>query len=95
MNINFNWFSLSIVNIKRVPPRVDRLVPSSWSENVPVKINWDPGHLGVDTLLVAVLLARFSIKDDDVYFHSMFSLKEEQKNTGESQFTVSEGEGQG
>ncbi|CAH3144389.1 unnamed protein product [Pocillopora meandrina] len=86
---------LTVVNIKRVPPRVDRLVPSSWSENVPVKINWDPGHLGVDTLSVAVLLARFSMKDDDVYFHSMFSLKEEQKNTGESQFTVPEGEGQG
>lgn len=44
---------------------------------------------------MAVFLARFSIKDEDVYFHSMFTLKEEQKNTGESQFIVPEEEGQG
>ena len=84
------------MNINRVTPRVVRLIPVTWIENVPVKITWDPRHLGGDTETVTVLLARFSMKDDDdVYFHSMFPLKAEQKNTGESQFTVPKGQGQG
>ena len=91
----FVKFIFPAVNINRLTPRVVRLIPETWVENSPVKISWDPGLLGDDTLTVAILLARFSMKDDDVYFHSTFSLKAKQKNIGESQFTVPKGEGQG
>lgn len=83
------------MSLNRATPPVVRLIPERWSENVPVSITWDSSLLGDDTLTVAVFLARLSIKDEDVYFHSKFTLKEEQKNTGESQFIVPEGEGQG
>lgn len=77
VNINFNWFLFFIVNIKRVFFCVDWLVLSFWSENVFVKIIWDLGYFGVDIFLVVVFLVCFLIKDDDVYFYSMFFLKEE------------------
>ena len=83
------------VNLNRATPAVVRLNPEKWSEDVPVSIAWDPSHLGDETFTVAVLLARFSMRDDNVYFHSMLSLQEEQRNTGESQFIVPKGEGRG
>ena len=67
------------MNLNRATLAVVRLNPEKWSEDVPVSITWDPSHLGDETFTVAVLLARFSMRDDNVYFHSMFSLQEEQR----------------
>ncbi|KAL9985251.1 hypothetical protein ACROYT_G007629 [Oculina patagonica] len=83
------------VNINRVRPRVVRLRTATWIEQSPVKVTWDPGHLGSENQTVTIRLARFSMNDGHVYFHSMFPLIAEQQNTGEGQLTVPKGQGQG
>lgn len=83
------------VNINRQRPRVNRLMANTWFEERPLKVTWDPGFLGTENQTVAVELARFSMKNNDVVFDSMFTLVAEQTNTGEYQFTVPKGKGQG
>ena len=68
---------------------------NTWFEERQLKVTWDPDHLGSEDQTVAVELARFSMKNNDVVFDSMFTLVEEQANTGECQFTVPKGKGQG
>ena len=83
------------VNIKRFTPRVDRLLANTWQEQNPLRITWDPGHLGSENQKVSVQLARFATRNSVVVFDSMFTLVAEQANTGQCQFTVPKGEGQG
>ena len=83
------------VNIKRFTPRVARLLGNKWREQNPLQITWDPGQLGSESQTVAVHLARFSMRNGTVVFDSMFTLVTEQANTGEANFTVPKGEGQG
>lgn len=64
-------------------------------EKFPVRVTWDPGHLGSENQTVAIELVRFSMKHDRVYLHSMFSLVAEQQNTGEAGVSVPKGQGQG
>ena len=82
-------------NINRHRPRVNRLMADTWLEDRQLKITWDPGLLGNENQTVAVELARFSMKNSQVGFDSMFTLMEEQANTGECLFVVPKGEGQG
>ncbi len=84
-----------VVNINRNRPRVNRLMANMWFEDRQLQITWDPGHLGSENQTVAVELARFSMKNDHVVFNSMFTLVAEQDNTGECQFIVPKGKGQG
>ena len=65
-------------------------------ENVPVRVTWNPDHLGSENQTVAIKLVRFSaMKGGRVYFHSMYSLIAEQQNTGEAGVSVPKGQGQG
>ena len=83
------------VNINRVKSRVVRQLANMWQEQNPLQITWDPGHLGIENQKVSVQLARFSMRTSDVVFESMFTLVAEQANTGQCQFTVPKGKGQG
>ena len=87
--------SFLLVNINRVRPRVLRLAPATWKEEFPVRVTWDPGHLGSENQTVIIQLARFSKRKGHVYFHSMFTLIAEQQNTGEGRLTAPKGQGQG
>ncbi|XP_078360279.1 protein mesh-like [Oculina patagonica] len=87
--------TFTTVNINRVRPRVFRLAPATWIEKFPVRVTWEPGYLGSENQTVTIQLARFSMKSGHVFFHSMFSLIEEQQNTGEGRLTVPKGQGQG
>ena len=93
--LNVCVISFFVVNINRVSPRVVRLNTTTWIELSSVKVTWHPGHLGSENQTVTIQLARFSMNDGHVYFHSMFPLIAEQNNTGEGQFTVPKGQGQG
>ncbi|XP_078360277.1 sushi domain-containing protein 2-like isoform X2 [Oculina patagonica] len=86
---------VTIVNINRYRPRVNRLKANMWFEDSQLQVTWDPGHLGSENQTVAVELARFSMKNSHVVFDSMFTLLAEQANTGECQFIVPKGKGQG
>ncbi|XP_078360273.1 sushi domain-containing protein 2-like isoform X2 [Oculina patagonica] len=86
---------VTIVKINRNRPRVNRLTANMWFEDRQLQVTWDPGHLGRENQTVAVELARFSMKNDHVVFDSMFTLVAEQTNTGECQFIVPKGKGQG
>jgi len=66
-----------------------------WQEQNPLQITWNPDHLGIENQKVFVQLARFSKRTSDVVFDSMFTLVAEQANTGQCQFIVPKGEGQG
>ena len=83
------------MNINRFTPRVVRLLGNSWSEQRQLQVTWDQDHLGSESQKVAVHLARFSMRNSTVGFDSMFTLVTEQANTGEANFTVPQGEGQG
>ena len=83
------------VNINRFTPRVVRLLGNRWLEQRQLRVTWDPDHLGSENQTVAVHLARFSMRKSDVVFNSMFTLVTEQANTGEAEFIVPKGEGQG
>ena len=83
------------VNIKRFTPRVARQLANTWREQKPLRITWDQGHLGSENQKVSVQLARFSMTNSDVVFDSMFTLVAEQANTGQCQFIVPKGKGQG
>ena len=72
------------MSLNRATPPVVRLIPERWSENVPISITWDSSLLGDDTLTVGVFLARFSIKDEDVYFHSMHFKRRTKEYWGKS-----------
>ena len=87
--------SFFVVNINRVRPRVVRLRTATWIEQSPVEVTWDPGYLGGENQTVSIQLARFSMDNGHVYFHSMFTLVAEQQNTGEGQIIVPKGQGQG
>jgi len=68
----------------------------TWIEERPVRITWDPVHLGDKNQTVAIELARFSMADGGhVFFHSMYTVKTDQLNTGQAQFSVPRGNGQG
>ena len=87
---------LSVVNINRFRARVTRLDVYHWVEQRPVKITWDPVQLGLESQTVDILLSRFAIRDDGhVYFHSMYTLKTGQLNTGEAIIIVPRGKGTG
>lgn len=64
-------------------------------EDVPVRVTWNPDHLGSENQTVAIELVRFSMKRGRVHFHSMYSLIAEQQNTGEAGVSVPKGQGQG
>ena len=66
-----------------------------WLEQRQLRVTWDPGHLGSENQKVAVQLARFSMRTSGVVFDSMFTLVGEQANTGQCQFIVPKGKGQG
>ena len=66
-----------------------------WQEQNPLRIKWNPGQLGSENQKVAVQLARFSMRNSDVAFDSMLTLVAEQANTGEANFSVPKGKGQG
>ena len=83
------------MNIERVTPRVVRLLANRWLEQRQLQVKWDPGHLGSENQKVAVQLARFSMRASEVVLDSMFTLVAEQANTGEAQFIVPKGRGQG
>ena len=83
------------VNINRFTPRVGRQLGNSWIEQRQLLVTWDPNHLGSENQTVAVHLARFSMRSNSVVFDSMFTLVAEQPNTGEANFIVPKGEGQG
>lgn len=67
----------------------------TWFEERQLQVTWDPGHLGSENQTVAVELARFTMKKSQVVFDSMLSLIAGQANTGECQFIVPKGKGQG
>ena len=71
------------------------MMANTWLEQRQLQVTWDPGHLGSDNQTVAVQLARFSMRVSDVVFDSMFTLVAEQANTGQCQFIVPKGKGQG
>ena len=83
------------MNINRFTPRVVRLLGNNWLEQRQVQVIWDPGHLGSENQTVNIHLARFSMTTSTVVFDSMFTLVAEQANTGEANFIVPKGEGQG
>lgn len=84
------------VNINRFTPRVTRLAKNNWIELRPVKITWDPVHLGLKNQTVDIELARFSMTDDGhVFFRSMYTVISGHLNTGQAQFNVPRGKGQG
>lgn len=83
------------VNIKRFTPSVVRLLANTWQEQKPLRITWDQGQLGSENQKVSVQLARFSMRNSNVVFDSVFTLVAEQANTGQCQFIVPKGEGQG
>ena len=61
-----------------------------------MKITWDPVHVGLENQTVDIELARYSMDDNGhVFFHSMYTLITDHLNTGEAQFVVPKGEGQG
>ena len=93
--IDFNNSLFLAVNINRFTPRVVRLLGNSWLEERQLQVIWDPGHLGSENQTAAVHLARFSMRNSTVVFDSMFTLVTEQPNTGEANFIVPKGEGQG
>ena len=66
-----------------------------WFEQRQVRITWDPGYIGGENHTVAIQLARFSMKDGHVVLHSFFTLVAKQGNTGDGQFVVPKGVGQG
>ena len=84
-----------VVNIDRIRPRVSRLAPATWMEDVPVRVTWNPDYLGSKNQTVAIELVRFSMKRGRVHFHSMYSLIAEQQNIGEAGVSVPKGQGQG
>ena len=64
-------------------------------EDVLVRVTWKPDHLGSENQTVAIKLARFAMKHGRVHFHSVYSLKAKQQNTGEAEVSVPKGQGQG
>ena len=98
LRVTFLHYTKSLflaVNIKRFTSRVVRLFENMWQEQNRLQITWDPGQLGSENQKVSVQLARFSMRTSDVVFDSMFTLVAEQANTGEGQFIVPKGKGQG
>lgn len=71
------------MNLNRATPAVVRLNPEKWSEDVPVSITWDPSHLGDETFTVAVLLARFSMRDDKEIQEKVNLLCQKERDEGE------------
>jgi len=76
-------------------PSVVRLLANTWQEQKPLRITWDQSQLGSENQKVSVQLARFSMRNSNVVFDSMFTLVAEQANTGQCQFIVPKGVGQG
>ena len=93
--LDYTKSSFLAVNINRFARRVVRLLGNKWKEQNPLRITWDPDHLGSESQKVSVQLARFSMRNSDVVFDSMFTLVAEQANTGQCQFIVPKGKGQG
>lgn len=78
---------IRVVNINRIRARVTRR--GNWDKQQPFVITWDPVYLGVKSQKVAFQLARYSMRDNgDVFLHSMFPLRQAQRNTGRGEFIV-------
>ena len=72
--LDYTKSSFLAVNINRFTRRIVRLLGNKWKEQNPLRITWDPDHLGSESQKVSVQLARFSLRNNDVVFDSMFTL---------------------
>lgn len=67
-------FIFNVVNLNRVMFVVVWLNLEKWSEDVFVSIMWDLSYFGDDNFIVVVFLVCFFMRDDNVYFYSIFFL---------------------
>lgn len=89
--------SFTTLPITRAPTLVTRQaeLDGSMVEGRAYKITWHYGLLGTSATRVTVEMARYMMRNGRVTFHSFYTLVANQENSGQSQFVVRNGEGEG
>ncbi|XP_031573725.1 protein mesh-like [Actinia tenebrosa] len=93
---SFDFHGLfTYVPITKVIPRVTRNSPDTWVEGVNVEITWDSGLLGNSSQMVSVQVSRYVKNDDDIRFHSHYTVISTRPNDGRCIINVPPGQGEG
>ena len=94
--LHFQSYSFTPVAINRYNPGVQRVNEDLWQEDSSVDISWHSGSIGGLDDQVSIDLARYKMGNDDVpVLDSFHTVVETQSNTGNSQFVVTTGQGDG
>ncbi|XP_073243989.1 sushi domain-containing protein 2-like [Porites lutea] len=90
------YLSLDLVPMDRYTPGVQRQYGEEWEEGSPVDINWDAESIGSTSEQVTIDLARYKMGNDEVpELESFHTVVNSQLNTGQGQFVVTKGQGDG
>ena len=80
----------------RYTPGVQRQNGEEWEEGSLVHINWDSESIGSSSEQVTIDLARYKMGNDEVpELESFHTVVNSQLNTGQGQFVVTKGQGDG
>lgn len=80
----------------RYTPGVQRRHGDEWEEGSLVDINWDSESIGSTSEEVTIDLARYKMgNDEDPELESFHKVVNSQLNTGQGQFVVTKGQGDG
>ena len=80
----------------RYTPDVQRQNADEWEEGSLVHINWDSESIGSSSEQVTIDLARYKMGHDEVpELESFHTVVNSQLNTGQGQFVVTKGQGDG